>query len=130
MNSIKIGDSATFSKVFNEEEVKIFSELSGDVNPIHLDSDYAKKTFFKKRIVHGFLYSSLISAVIANQLPGEGSIYLNQTLKFIKPVFLGDKVTAKVTVIDIRKDIIELETICHTSNNNIVINGNAIIKKT
>lgn len=130
MSKFKVGMEAAASKTFNGKDVKLFSEISGDINPLHLDEDYASKSIFGKRIIHGFLYSSLISAVIANQLPGPGSIYLNQELNFTKPVFWGDTVTAKVKIIEIRKEkqVLILETTCFKENDKIVVSGQAVVK--
>ena len=129
---LKIGDSAEIKKQFTESDVNLFAELSLDKNPIHLDDAYAKNSFFKEKIVHGFLYSSLISAVIANKLPGEGSIYLSQTLKFLKPVKINDEITAKVVLSEInsRKKVFSLETSCFNQKNEKVVEGTALIKNT
>lgn len=106
LNSIKVGDKASITNIVKENDIKIFSMLSGDKNPIHLDETFAERTIFKQRIAPGMLISSYISAVIANILPGEGSIYLEQTLKFIKPVYIGDIITSEVEVIDIKKKLL------------------------
>lgn len=126
----KIGDKAITEKKFTAEEVKIFSELTGDINPIHLDAKYASTTFFKKPIVHGILCSGLISAVIANKLPGMGSIYLKQELKFLSPVYYDDLLTAIVEVTDILEDKKHyiLKTQVVNSEGKIVIDGEARIK--
>jgi len=126
----KIGDEASLKKIFNEHEVLAFSHLSMDTNPVHLDEEYAKDTIFGNRIVHGFLYSSLISAVIATKLPGPGSIYMSQTLKFTKPVFLGEEVEAIVKVLnfdDVKGNLL-LETICIKNGDVQVVSGEALIK--
>ena len=124
-----IGQEATISKTFVFDEVVAFSELSLDRNPIHLDKEYAKKGIFSDLIVHGLLTSSLISAVIANKLPGPGSIYLSQSLKFLKPVYHNEEVVAKVKIVDIKHEklIIMLETQCFV-NDIIVIDGIAVVK--
>ncbi len=129
INKINIGDEATLSKVFTDADVIQFSKISLDNNPVHLDDEYASKTIFKSRIVQGILVSGLISAVIANKLPGNGSIYLKQESNFKKPVFIGDKVTAKILVTKIHqnKPIYTLSTICTNQKNEIVIDGEAII---
>lgn len=126
---MKIGDAVIREKTITENEVKLFAELSGDKNPIHLNDDYAKNTIFKKRIVQGILVAGQISAILANDLPGEGTIYLKQELNFVKPVFIGDKVLTKVAVLEIREDkpIARLETNCLV-HNEIVIQGFAIVK--
>ncbi len=124
-----IGQEATISKTFVFDEVVAFSELSLDRNPIHLDKEYAKKGIFSDLIVHGLLTSSLISAVIANKLPGPGSIYLSQSLKFLKPVYHNEEVVAKVKIVDIKHEklIIMLETQCFV-NDIIVLDGIAVVK--
>ncbi len=129
---IKIGDSASITKTFSDADVRSFAEISGDKNPIHLDDEYAEKTQFKRRLVHGLLAAGLISAVIGTELPGEGSIYLNQSLSFRAPVFIGDRITATVTVVKLREDkpIITLETVCKNQDEKVVIEGEAVLLAT
>src|SRR5215204_1972511 len=105
--SLKVGDSAETRKTIADEDVRAFAELTGDRNPVHLDEEYAASTRFGRRIAHGMLGASLISAVLANELPGRGTVYLSQTLRFTAPVFLGDTVTARVTV----KGVVEGEAV-------------------
>ncbi len=126
----EIGDRAEVSKIFTTADVELFSNLTGDKNPIHLNSDFAADSIFKNRIVHGFLYASLISALIATQLPGPGSIYLGQDLKFIRPVFHNDQITAEVVILEIRKEnnIYILETNCYNQHGDLVLQGKAVIK--
>jgi len=123
----KLGDSAFFSKKITDTDIQQFADVSGDHNPLHLDDKFAKQTRFGRRIAHGMLGASLISAVIANELPG--SIYLGQTLKFVAPVFPDDTLTAKVTVVSIREDkpIVKLETICTNQHGETIIRGEATI---
>jgi acyl dehydratase len=125
-----VGDKAIVKKVFTAEEVELFAVLSTDKNPVHLDDTYSATTIFKKRIVHGFLVGSLISAVLGNKMPGNGSIYLSQTMNFKRPVYLNDEVTCIVEIMEIipEKSIYKLNTNCYNSNNEIVIEGNAVIK--
>lgn len=127
--SIKIGDVATVTKTITDADIHTFADLIGDHNSVHLDDEFAKKTRFGRRIAHGMLSGSLISAVIGEQLPGAGAVYLSQSLKFIAPVFPGDTVTAKVTVTNIREDkpIVTLATICLNQNNETVIKGEAVV---
>jgi 3-hydroxybutyryl-CoA dehydratase len=126
---VKVGDSASISKTITDEDIQAFADVTGDHNPIHLDDEYAAKTRFGSRIAHGMLRASLISAVLANELPGAGSVYLSQTLKFVKPVLPGDTVTARVTVTGIRDDkpIITLETVCVNQHNEPVLKGEATV---
>lgn len=127
--NLKIGMDASISKTITETDIILYSGISLDINPIHLNRNYAEKTIFKKRIAHGMLVSGLISAVLGTKLPGEGSIYLEQTLKFIKPVYVGDTITAIVKIENIQKEIITLKTICKNQKNEEIINGNAKILK-
>lgn len=130
MENIKVGESAYLEKIFLEQDVVVFSKLSMDTNPIHLDHDYAKNTIFKNNIVHGFLVGSLISAVIGTILPGPGAIYLHQDLNFKRPVYIGEKVKATVTIDEIRQDkpIIRMYTVCTNERSEVVVDGYAIIK--
>lgn len=127
---IKVGDQAKLVKIINEDDIKAFSEVSGDKNPIHLNQEYAEKSIFGKRIAHGMLSASYISNVIGNQLPGEGTIYLKQSLEFCKPVYIGDRVTTIVEVkeIDNIKGKINLKTYCINQNDEIVVKGIAVVK--
>lgn len=131
MNAMKFkkGDTAFFSKKITDRDIQQFADVSGDHNPLHLDDEFAKQTRFGRRIAHGMLGASLISAVLANELPGQGSIYLGQTLKFVAPVFPDDTLTAKVTVVSIREDkpIVKLETICTNQHGETIISGEATI---
>ena len=124
-----IGDSAEITKTIEQSDVDAFAQVTGDHNPVHVDEEFAKTTRFGRRIAHGMLTASLISAVLANKLPGEGSVYLGQTLQFVAPVFPGDEITARVTVIEIREDkpIVKLETICVNQRGETVIRGEATV---
>ena len=125
----KVGDSAEITKTIEQADVQAFADVTGDHNPIHVDESFAKTTRFGQRIAHGMLTASLISSVLANKLPGEGSVYLGQTLQFVAPVFPGDAITARVTVKEIREDkpILKLETICSNQHGDIVIRGEASV---
>lgn len=128
MKQLRIGDKAEFTKSITEEDVILFAKISGDDNPVHLDEEYAKQTFFKQRIAHGFLVGSLISAAIAKKLPGNGTIYLSQNLKFVAPVFLNDTITAQLEVIEFPKGTqVVLSTICKNQDQKIVIEGTALV---
>src|ERR1044072_192987 len=122
-----IGDSAEITKAIEQTDVDAFASVTGDHNPIHVDEAFAKTTRFGRRIAHGMLTASLISSVLANRLPGEGSVYLGQTLKFVAPVFPGDQITARVTIKEIREDkpIVKLETVCMNQRGETVIRGDA-----
>jgi 3-hydroxybutyryl-CoA dehydratase len=125
--NIKIGDTVSLTKTITEDDVQKFGELTGDFNPVHFDEEFARNTRFGKRIAHGMLSASLISGVLGNKLPG--TIYLSQTLKFTAPVYLGDTVTVRATVTNIREDkpIVTLETICTNQNGDTVIKGEAVV---
>jgi 3-hydroxybutyryl-CoA dehydratase len=125
-----IGQKETISKAFTDEDALLFSQLSMDTNPIHLNDDYAQKSIFKKRICHGFLVGSLFSAIFATKLPGPGAIYLQQDMTFLKPVYLNQVVIAEVEIIEIvlEKKIIKFLTSCFNENNELVIKGFAVIK--
>ncbi len=125
-----IGQSASLTKRFGSEEVNAFAELSSDKNSIHLDEDYAEHSIFGRRIVHGFLVGSLISAVFGTKLPGEGAIYLRQEMNFRKPVFHGNIITATVEVTEIKKEksIICFNTTCENEKGEVVIDGKAVLK--
>lgn len=124
-----VGDSAEITKTINDADIHAFADVTGDHNPIHVDEAFAKTTRFGRRIAHGMLTASLISSVLANKLPGEGSVYLGQTLQFVAPVFPGDEVTARVIVKEVREDkpIVKLETICLNQRGDIVIRGEATV---
>jgi 3-hydroxybutyryl-CoA dehydratase len=126
---ITLGDSAEIKKRIEQADIDAFAHVTGDRNPVHVDEEFAKTTRFGRRIAHGMLTASMISAVLANKLPGEGSVYLGQTLQFVAPVFAGDEITARVTVKEIREDkpIVKLETICTNQRNEIVIRGEATV---
>jgi acyl dehydratase len=130
MGMHKMGDKATLVKSFTEEEVRLFTRISGDDNPLHLDPDYAATTPFGRPIVHGLLVSSLFSGLLGAHLPGHGTIYLGQTLAFKAPVFVNEEVEASVEVIAVREDkpIITLKTVCLKSNRTVAVEGEAVVK--
>jgi len=101
IEDLEIGMKRSLSKTINDREIAMFADLSTDHNPVHMDEDYARETIFSGRVAHGMLTAGLISAVIGEQLPGHGTIYMKQALTFIAPVRPGDRVLAEVTVRDI-----------------------------
>lgn len=123
------GMQATVSRTITETDLRNFSGVSGDTNPMHLNEEYASETVFKGPIVHGFLSASLISAVIGTRLPGPGCIYMSQSLKFLAPVRVGDTVYAVATVkhIDTEKHRVTIDTKCYVKDT-VVIDGEALIK--
>jgi 3-hydroxybutyryl-CoA dehydratase len=124
-----VGDSAEITKTIEQADIHAFADVTGDHNPVHVDEAFAKTTRFGRTIAHGMLSASLISAVLANKLPGAGSVYLGQTLQFVAPVFPGDAITARVTVKEIRPDkpIMKLETVCINQRDEVVIRGEATV---
>ena len=111
-DALSIGQSAERSFSVTDERVRAFAEVSEDRNPVHLDEAYAAKTMFRGRVAHGMLLGGFISAVLGDDLPGPGSIYLGQTLEFLHPVRIGDRVTVKVTVTSAERARATLETLC------------------
>lgn len=126
---LKVGDTASISRKISDEDIRAFAELSGDCNPVHLDDAFARTTRFGRRIAHGMLGASLISTVLGTKLPGQGAIYLSQTLQFLAPVFPGDTVTATATVTKIKegKPIVTLETVCENQRGETLIRGEAVV---
>lgn len=129
-SELEVGQTASLQKAFTEADVAAFAEISLDTNPIHLSEKYAKESVFGRRVVHGMLTAGLISAVVANRLPGPGSIYLGQDLRFTAPVFPGDTVTAQVEITELREDkkIVKLTTTCVNQHGQPVITGLATVK--
>lgn len=128
IDDLALGQSASFSKTITEADIVSFAEVSGDHNPVHIDEAYAATTIFKTRIAHGMLSAGFISAVLANRLPGPGTIYLSQSLAFKAPVRIGDEVTATVTIkaIDPGRRRVTLDTICAVGEQ-VVIAGEATV---
>jgi 3-hydroxybutyryl-CoA dehydratase len=127
-NEMKIGKGFSKSKLVTENMINGFAKYSGDKNPLHLDDSFASKTRFKKRIAHGFLIGSFISAVLANDFPGQGTIYLSQSMKFLAPVFINDTITVNIEVIGLPKsNRMLLKTTCTNQDNIVVIDGEALI---
>jgi len=125
----KIGDKISIIRIFTSEDVEKYSEITGDTNPIHLNEEYAAKSIFKKRVVHGIYTISLFSKIFGTIYPKQGGIYLTQNCRFLKPIFIGEKITAEVELIDINEKMIgEFNTICYNSKGEIVVQGEAKIK--
>ncbi|MEZ5346676.1 MAG: MaoC family dehydratase [Pyrinomonadaceae bacterium] len=126
---LKVGDTFTVNKEVTDELIRQFAEISGDHNPLHLDEEFAKNTRFGKRIAHGMLTSSFISAVLGYKLSVRKVVYLGQTLKFKHPTFIGDVVTAKAVVKHIRGDkpVVKIETTCENQDGVLLVEGEATI---
>lgn len=127
VENIKVGESGSFTKTVTEGDVYNFAGISGDFNPMHINETFAKETIFKGRVAHGILGVSFISTVLGTLLPGLGSIYLSQEVKFIKPVYYNDTITATCTVTEIIEDKnrVVLDTVCTNQNDEVVISGSA-----
>ena len=125
IHELKIGDSAQISKKITESDIELFARATGDFNPIHLDQAYAEKTMFKGRIAHGLLSVGLLSSILGNILPGHGTIYLSQEVKFLAPVRIGDTITASVEVIELipEKNRVEFRTTCTNQDGKLVVDG-------
>ena len=127
--TLQIGDTATLTRVFTDEDVRLYADLSTDHNPVHLDADFAASTQFGQRIVHGMLVGSLFSALLGEQLPGHGSIYMSQNLQFKAPVYLNTEVIASVEITAIRegKPIVSLKTTCVDNDGKLLVTGEAVM---
>lgn len=128
LEELSVGQSAQLVRTVSEADIVGFAEVTGDTNPVHLDADYAAKTSFGERIAHGMLSAGYISAVLGTTLPGPGAIYLSQTLKFKRPVKIGDEVAAIVTISEINaaKAQVTLATVCKV-NGKTVVDGEAVV---
>ena len=125
---LSLGQSASFAKTITEADILLFAAVSGDTNPVHINAEAAAASMFKERIAHGMLSASLISTVLGTKLPGAGTVYLGQNLKFKAPVRIGQTVTATVviTALDAGKKRVTLSTTC-TVEGKAVIEGEAIV---
>jgi 3-hydroxybutyryl-CoA dehydratase len=125
IHELKIGDSAQTTKTITESDIELFAGATGDFNPVHLDQAYAEKTSFRGRIAHGLLSVGLLSAVLGNILPGHGTIYLSQEVKFLAPVKIGDTITARVEVMELNpeKNRVKFRTSCLNQDGKIVTDG-------
>ncbi len=127
INDLRVGQSADFSKTILDNDIYTFAGITGDFNPAHVNEEYSKGSQFGGRICHGMLSAGLISTVIGMQLPGPGTVYLGQNLKFVAPVYPGDTITATVSVksIDKTKNRIVLDTVCTNQKGETVLVGEA-----
>ncbi|BCR24074.1 MaoC family dehydratase [Aquipseudomonas alcaligenes] len=122
IDEIEVGMSASYSQTITDADVKGFAGISGDRNPVHLDEEYAQESRFNKRIAHGLLSASFFSAILGTQLPGRGCVYASQTLSFKRPVYIGDTVTAVVTVtsVDVERKRVIFDTKCLVSGKTVI----------
>ena len=130
-DEIEVGDSASLSRTLKPEDIKLFAVMSGDVNPAHVDEEFARSDMFHKIIAHGMWGGALISTLLGTKLPGPGTIYLGQTLKFTKPVALGDTVTVTATVSnkDPEKHRVAFDCCCKNQKGDVVISGSAQVDR-
>lgn len=124
-----IGDQASIKATVTDKMIREFAQMSGDLNPIHLDEEFAAKSRFGRRIAHGMITGCLISRALATELPGPGALYLSQSLKFTSPVFVDDEIeiSLKVTAIKEEKNILTIETLAHKSGGELVAKGEALV---
>jgi 3-hydroxybutyryl-CoA dehydratase len=129
IGELKIGDTAEFAKTVSESDIYLYAGITGDFNPAHINEDYANNTFFKTRIAQGMLSAGFISTVIGTKLPGTGSIYVKQDLRFLAPVRIGDTITARVEIIEIvaEKKRVRLKTTCINQEGTQVLDGEAVV---
>jgi 3-hydroxybutyryl-CoA dehydratase len=129
IDQLEIGQRASFSKTVSETDVYLFAGITGDFNPAHVNQAYAEKTAFKNRIAHGMLSAGFISTVIGCQLPGPGTIYVSQSLKFTAPVAIGDTITATAEVVEIlaERKRVRLRTVCTNQDDREVLVGEALV---
>jgi 3-hydroxybutyryl-CoA dehydratase len=129
IDAIRLGDKAEFAKTISESDVYLYAGVTGDLNPAHVNEEYAKKTFFKTRIAHGMLSAGFISTIFGTKFPGPGTIYLRQVIEFVAPVYIGDTITASVEVVDINveKNRVIFKTICVNQVGKEVLTGEAVV---
>lgn len=128
IDELAVGQFAEMSRVVGVADIEAFAEVSGDNNPVHLDDDYARGTAFGERIAHGMLSGAYISAILGTKLPGPGAIYLSQSLRFRRPVKVGDLVVARATIkaLDVSKGHVTLDTVCEVGGKTVV-EGEALV---
>ena len=129
IDRLQVGDAAEFAKTVTETDIYLYAGITGDFNPAHVNESYAKNTFFKTRIAHGMLTAGFISAIIANLLPGPGTIYLKQDLSFLAPVRIGDTITARVEILELNseKNRVRLKTTCSNQDGVMVLAGEGLV---
>ncbi|MFC1499688.1 MaoC family dehydratase [Candidatus Zixiibacteriota bacterium] len=128
-DEIQIGDSAEASRLISGHDIDQYADITGDRNPAHIDEEWAKESVFRGRIAHGMLVASLISSVLGTTMPGNGTIYLSQSLRFLAPVYPGDTITARVEAVNKidGKRHIEFRTMCINQNGDLVLEGEALV---
>lgn len=128
-HGIEVGQRASLSRTITDDDIAAFARLTGDHNPLHVDEAFALRSRFGRRVAHGLLSAGLVSAVLGTRLPGPGAIYLQQTFRFVRPVYPGDTVTATVEVTAYREDrrMATLRTTCTDQRGEIILDGEAIV---
>lgn len=128
-DQLKVGEQADFSKTVSEADVYLFAGITGDFNPAHINEAYARDTPFKSRIAHGMLVAGFVSNIIGTQLPGPGTIYMQQELTFLAPVYIGDTISARVEVVELvqEKKRVRLKTTCVNQEGKPVLEGEALV---
>lgn len=127
-STLQVGDTGSFSKTISEKDVFAFADVSGDFNPLHIDEEYAKRSRFGQRIAHGILTAGIISTVLGGEIPGLGTIFVELHIKFLKPVFFGDTMTATGTVMEIiNPKRVRMLVACRNQHGEDVALGNAIV---
>ena len=126
---LTVGEQAQFAKTVSESDITLYAGITGDFNPAHTNEEYAGKTFFKTRIAHGMMTAGFISTVMANHLPGPGTIYISQSVQFLAPVRIGDTVTAvaEVAELDPKRNRVRMRTYCLNQDGTKVLDGEAIV---
>lgn len=126
--TLKVGDAGSFSKTITERDVFAFADASGDFNPLHIDEEYARRSAFGRRIAHGILTAGIISTVLGSEIPGLGTIFVQLEIRFLKPVFIGDTVTARAVVMEIiNPKRVRLLVSCTNQSGEDVAIGNAVV---
>jgi len=127
--NLSVGDEACFSKTISESDVYLFSGITGDMNPMHVNAEYAAQTKFGRRIAHGLLVSGMLGNVLGNTLPGVGTVYVSQELRFLAPTFIGDTITARVEVVEVTDSPkrVKLKTTCTNQDGVVVVDGIAVV---
>ena len=128
-SDLSIGQTAQVSHTITDEDIEAFGKLSGDFNPLHFDEEWAEATLFKGRIAHGLLTATFISTVIGMKLPGTGTIYLSQNITFLRPVRIGDTITAKVEIVglDDETERVTLKSTCTNQHDKVVLDGESVV---
>ena len=125
-DELQVGQKASYGKTITETDVYLFAGISGDVNPAHLNEEYAKGTFFKTRVAHGLISAGLVSGVLGNIMPGHGTIWVSQQLNFMAPVLLGDTITATVEILEKVDKKVKIKATCVNQNGVTVLEGEGL----